>query len=138
MVVRTEEGSFGAVLTYIGRFSPLVGGVLCIIAWLGLLAGLFSGWNADDETSLVAAVILLGVTIIAALSSLPARRRATVVACAAAAVHGAVFTYLRVGFDRMMPDVVLYVLTALYYLSPLVAGVAGIVAWVGVRSGEGS
>ncbi len=133
-----DPRSFREMLPRVGRFSPLVGGALCVIVWLGLLVGLFAGWNADDEASLIAAVVLLAVTIVAALSSLPARRRATVVACTAAVVHGAVFTYLRVGFDRTMPDVVLYVLTALYYLSSLVAGVAGIVAWAGVRSGEGS
>jgi len=61
--------------------------------------------------------------VLAAASTIPARSAGTVVAVTSAVIYSGVWAYLRVGFDRMMPDAVLLVLTAVFFIAPLLTGV---------------
>lgn len=112
----------------LARIIPTGVGAACVAAWLALVAGLFAGIGVDEESGLFVTALLLGVTVLTAAVAWLSSSRARVVASAAATLYVAVFVYLRFGFDRMMPDAVLYLITAAFYLSPLVAGIAAIVA----------
>jgi len=105
-------------------------GALCIVAWVAGLAALYAGLDTD-ESGLAATVALLVIVVLAAASTIPARSAGTVVAVTSAVIYSGVWAYLRVGFDRMMPDAVLLVLTAVFFIAPLVTGVT--VALVGAR-----
>ncbi len=47
-------------------------------------------------------------------------------------LYGGVWTYFRFSFDYLMPDAMLYALTAVFFLAPLVTGVTALV--VGLRA----
>jgi len=110
---------------------PLACGVICTLGWVALIIGLFAGMDITDS-AIALTVALLVVTALAAISTVPARSAGTVVAVVAAGLYAAVWAYFRFAFDTTMPDALLYLLTAVFFLTPLVAGVTAIV--VGARS----
>jgi hypothetical protein len=110
---------------------PLVFGALCTLGWLGLLIGLFAGMNVED-TALGLTIALLVLVTLAGLSTLCVRCTGTIVAIVSAVLFAGVWTYLRIGFDPLMPDVMLLTLTAIFFLTPLVTGVTALA--VGVRA----
>lgn len=107
---------------------PLGVGVVCVVAWLGLLAGLFSGMAIDDDSGLVLTWGLLGITVLSAITAMLSASRARFVALGGAIAYVVVFAYLRLAFDRMMPDAVLYAITAVFFAAPAVTGIATILA----------
>jgi hypothetical protein len=107
-------------------------GVTCVVAWGALLALLFGGLDPDDEAAVVMGAGLLFVVLLAAAASLLSPSRSKRVAVVAAVLYAVVFGYFRISFHRMMPDALLYLLVAVFYGAPLVAGLAAVVA--GLRS----
>lgn len=114
--------------SWLARTVPTGVGAVCIAAWLGLVGSLFAGVGLDEESGLFVTAVLLAMTALSAAVAWLSRSRARIVATVAALLYAAVFAYLRFGFDRMMPDAILYLLTAVFYLSPLVAGISTVVA----------
>ena len=111
---------------------PVVCGALCTVGWLALMLGLFAG--VDMENSAVGFTIaLLAVVVLAALSTIPARSVGTAVAVVSALLYGGVWTYFRFSFDYLMPDAMLYALTAIFFLAPLVNGLVALVTGLRVR-----
>lgn len=108
----------------------LIMGVLCTFGWVALLAGLFMGLDTDENGLAVTAALVVTV-ILAAILTIPARSAGTVVAVIGALLYAGIWAYLRVGFDRMMPDAVLFVLTGIFFVAPLVTGLAALT--VGAR-----
>jgi len=109
-------------------------GALCVLVWVAGLLALFANLDTD-ESGMVATVAVLVIVVLAALSTIPARSAGSVVAGVGAVLYGGIWTYLRVGFDRMMPDAILTILTILFFVAPLVTGVAAVV--VGARRLKG-
>lgn len=125
-----SEASTRGVLGRLVRFVPIVCGVVSVLGWLTLVAALFAGMDPEDS-AVAFTVALLVAVVVTALSTVPARSAGTVVAVVSALLYVAVWAYLRFAFDSTMPDAVLYVLTAVFYLAPLVTAITAIV--VGVR-----
>ncbi len=111
-------------------FAALGLGLLCIALWVAGLIALYGGHDTD-ENALAATIALLVVVILAAASTIPSRSSGMVVALIGAATYAGVWVYLRIGFDRMMPDAMLAVLTAVFFVSPLITGLT--VSVVGIR-----
>jgi len=105
-------------------------GGMCLLLWLGGLVALFAGLDTD-ESSVVATIVLLVFVTLAAIATIPARSAGTVVACVCAIVYGGIWTYLRVGFDKMMPDALAMVITLVFFVAPLVTGLSAVM--VGMR-----
>jgi len=110
--------------------AALVLGGMCLLLWLGGFVAPFAGLDTD-ESSIVATIVLLVVMVLAAVATVPARSVGTVIACAGAIIYGGIWTYLRVGFDKMMPDALAMVITLVFFVAPLVTGVAALT--VGMR-----
>ena len=70
--------------------------------------------------------------MLAAVSTVPARSVGSAIAIVSAVLYGGVWTYFRFSFDYLMPDAMLYALTAVFFLAPLVTGVTALV--VGLRA----
>lgn len=109
----------------------LAAGGLCVIAWAALIVVLVTGADIADS-ALTASIVLLALTLLAGAATLLSRSTIRWVAVGAALLHAAIFAYLRLGFDRMMPDAVLWAITIAYYLTPVASGLGAIIA--GVRS----
>jgi len=90
------------------------------------MIGLFAGMDVEDS-ALGLTIGLLVATVLAALSTLPARSAGTVVAVIGGVLYAAVWTYLRIGFDPLMPDSVLFALTGIFFIAPLLTGVTALV-----------
>lgn len=110
--------------------AALAFGVLSVLAWVGGLVALFANMDTD-ETGLAATVVLLALVVLSAIATIPAKSPGTVVAVLGALLYGGLWTYLRFGFDRMMPDAILTVITVLFFITPLVTGITASV--VGAR-----
>ncbi|MDZ4168065.1 MAG: hypothetical protein U1E26_00220 [Coriobacteriia bacterium] len=107
---------------------PLGVGVVCVVAWAGLVAGLFGGMTIDDDSGLFLTAGLLGLTTLSAAAAMLSTSRVRFIALGGAIAYAAVFAYLRLAFDRMMPDAVLYAITAVFFVAPAVTGVATVLA----------
>ena len=124
---KEQHSASGRVLAIL----PLACGVLCTLGWVALMVGLFAGMDIT-ESGVALTVALLVITVVTALSTVPLRSTGRIVAIIAAVLYAAVWTYFRYAFDTTMPDGLLYLLTAVFFLTPLVTGVTAIV--VGVRA----
>jgi len=113
------------------RALPLLCGILCTLAWVALIVGLFAGMDITDS-GIALTVGLLVITALTAVATVPARSKGTIVAIVGAVLYAAMWAYLRFAFDTTMPDVLLYLITAVFFLSPLLTGVTASV--VGVRA----
>ena len=109
---------------------PVVCGTLCTLGWVALMIGLFAGVDMEDS-ALGFTIALLAVVVLAALSTVPARSAGSAIAIVSAVLYGGVWTYFRFSFDYLMPDAMLYALTAVFFLAPLVTGVTALL--VGLR-----
>lgn len=110
---------------------PLVLGILCTLGWAALMAGLFAGMDIT-ESGVALTVALLVVTALTALSTFVARSKGAVVAVVFALLYAAVWAYFRYAFDTTMPDGLLYLLTAVFFLSPLATAITAVI--VGIRA----
>ncbi len=110
------------------RTVPTGVGAVCVAAWLGLIVSQFAGISHDEESGLFVTILIMLITVLAAASSWLVRGRARIIATVSAVLYVSVVAYLRFGFDRTMPDVMLWALTAVFYLSPFVTGSAALVA----------
>ncbi len=110
---------------------PVVFGALCTLGWVALMIGLFAGVDMEDS-ALGFTIALLVVVVLAALSTVPARSVGSAIAIVSAVLYGGVWTYFRFSFDYLMPDAMLYALTAVFFLAPLVTGVTALI--VGLRA----
>jgi len=129
-VTATPEIARRSALARLTALLPLVFGALCTLGWIALMIGLFAGMDVEDS-ALGLTIGLLVAVVLAALSTIPARSAGTVVAVIGALLYSGVWTYLRIGFDPLMPDAMLYALTGIFFVAPLVTGVTALV--VGVR-----
>lgn len=109
-------------------WASIVLGSASIVLWLAFLGVLFVAPGAGMGTSQV----LLSVVGTGALFGFVANRRLGIAAAIAAAVHIGVWVYFRVDFDTTMPDALFFVLVALLYATPPVAG--GIVLAAGLKA----
>ena len=110
---------------------PVVFGALCTVGWVALMIGLFAGVDME-ESALGFTIALLVVVVLAAVSTVLARSVGSAIAIVSAVLYGGVWTYFRFSFDYLMPDAMLYALTAVFFLAPLVTGVTTLI--VGLRA----
>jgi len=110
---------------------PTICGALCTAGWVALMIGLFAGVDME-ESALGFTIALLVVVVLAAVSTVAARSAGSVVAVVAAVLYAGVWTYFRFSFDYLMPDALLYTLTAVFFLAPLVTGATALA--IGLRA----